>query len=111
MSAGCRRRMDPYAGFHPLFILPLPAAAQWVRRFVIALCAGHTQMLTRGPRSRTSVSAGLRSNSPRKMVARNWITPYIPYVWRSVSSGIADTIASNPMTSATQRPIDSGLWS
>jgi hypothetical protein len=38
MSAGGRTRIDPYAGFHPIFILPLPTVAQRVWRFVTAPC-------------------------------------------------------------------------
>jgi hypothetical protein len=40
---------------------PLQAAAHWARCFVLAPCIGHTQLLKKGPRSRASVSAGLRS--------------------------------------------------
>jgi hypothetical protein len=48
MSAGGRRSMNPYVEFYPVFIL-LQAAAHWTWRFMPAPCAGHTQVLTRGP--------------------------------------------------------------
>jgi hypothetical protein len=97
--------------FHPLFILPLPAVAQWVRCFVTAPRAGHTQTLTRGPRSRAFVSAGIRSNSPRKTAAQKQIAQHIPYVWRSVGSRIAGTIASTPTTFVVWHPVSSRSWS
>jgi hypothetical protein len=43
--------MDPYARFHPMFILPC-------RRQPIGRGAPHTQAPTGGPRTRSSVGAG-----------------------------------------------------
>jgi hypothetical protein len=75
---------------------PLPAAAQRVRCFMTAPHAGQTQTLTSGPRSCASVSAGLRSNSPRKMAAQKRIAWHIPYVWHFIGSGIMNMISTTP---------------
>jgi hypothetical protein len=50
----------------------------------------------KGPRSCASVSAGLRSNSPKKTAAQKRIALHIPYVRRSFGSGIVDTISMTP---------------
>jgi hypothetical protein len=75
---------------------PLPAEAQWARCFVTAPSTGQTQAVTRGPRSHALVSAGLKSNSSRKMTVQKRIAPRIPYVWRFIGLGIADTISTTP---------------
>jgi hypothetical protein len=72
---------------------PLQAAAHGARRFVPTPCAGHTQALTRGPRSRPSVSAGLRSGGT---AARKWNVPHNPYARRPAGSGIVITTTSTP---------------
>jgi hypothetical protein len=116
MSVGGRRRMDSYAGFHPLFT-PLPAAAHWARCFMPAPRVGHTQALTRGPRSRTSVSAGLRSDGtttqntehpvgvePRRFRnrGRDRLNPRDFCCEASQRFRIMVMIVSGPTTSATQ---------
>jgi hypothetical protein len=90
---------------------PLPATAQWVRRFMTAPRTGQTQTLRRGPSSHASVGARLRSNNPRKMAARKWITPHIPYVRRSIGSGITDMISTTRTTPAARCPVGSRSWS
>jgi hypothetical protein len=78
---------------------PLQAAAHRAWRLVPTPRAHFTQALTRGPRTRPSVSTGRRSGGP-VVWKRNVL--HIPYARRPVGSGIVVMIASVPTTSAVQ---------
>jgi hypothetical protein len=90
--------MDSYARFHPLFIHPCMAAHR-ARRFVPTPRAPHTQALTSGPRSCSSVGTGQRNGGA---VALKRSAPHIPYARHSISSRVVVMITLGPVTSTEQ---------